>query len=279
LARLRWELAIRYGIFSDASLINKAVLNKEKSQERVLVNLGCGTRFNAKWINIDFRGDGKSVFSWDLKKPLPLSDKSCDGLYASHVIEHFSRRDAREFLLECRRLLKPGGCLRLVAPDLEGITRAYLHSLESVRKSEPHALARHEWMTIELLDQLVRHESGGEMMKYWAQEIVPEEDFVATRVGFEYTHARAFSRNFSGRNVLSKTALDIGKFRLGGEVHLWMYDEISLCRLLSECGFSNPKRLDASESAIDEFDTFLLDTMHDGQTYKPDSFFVEAFAS
>ena len=277
--RFRWEMGIRYKFFSDATLINQAVSRKNNLGERVLINLGCGTRYDDEWINIDFRGNGKSVFSWDLRKSLPLPDKSCDGIYASHVIEHFDRADARTLLLECHRLLKSGGCLRLVAPDLEAITQAYLHALESVRKSESNAIARHEWMTIELLDQLVRHESGGEMMRYWGQEVVPEESFVAARVGVEYTHARSFSRNLSAPKISSKTALDVGKFRLGGEVHLWMYDEVSLCRLLLECGFSNPIRRKESESSIDGFNTFFLDATESGKIYKPDSFFVEAFVS
>jgi predicted SAM-dependent methyltransferase len=34
------------------------------------------------------------------------------------MIEHLDRREARSFLAEARRVLRPGGVLRLAAPDL-----------------------------------------------------------------------------------------------------------------------------------------------------------------
>lgn len=279
LKRLRWEIAIRFGLFSDTHLINNKIIRKNQLGQRVLINLGCGTRYHPDWVNIDFRGNGETVASWDLRKPLPFADQSCDAIYASHVIEHFTRTDARSLLLECRRLLKPGGCLRLVAPDLEGIVRAYIEALDSVRNNELNAVARHEWMSIELLDQLVRHVSGGEMMKYWAQKVVPEEGFVAERVGLEYINARTYAKDFAPNVDSRKSALDVGKFRLGGEAHLWMYDECSLSRLLIECGYSNPLRREASESSIDQFNAFGLDVQKNGEVFKPDSFFIEAFVS
>ena len=49
---------------------------------------------------------------------IPHAGGSVDALYSSHMIEHLDRREAREFLAECRRVLKPGGILRIVVPDL-----------------------------------------------------------------------------------------------------------------------------------------------------------------
>src|SRR5436190_9455302 len=42
---------------------------------------------------------------------LPLPDQSAAVLYSSHMIEHLSRRQAIEFLLEARRVLRPRGIL------------------------------------------------------------------------------------------------------------------------------------------------------------------------
>lgn len=243
----------------------------------VQCNLGCGTRNHPAWINIDFHGDGETVLSWDLRQGLPLPDRSCDVVYSSHAIEHFDRAGARRFLGECRRVLKSGGILRLVAPDLEGIARTYLACLDAARRGEPGAADRYEWIVIEFLDQLVRHRSGGEMLKYWSRDAVPEEDFVVARVGTEYRRARA---HWKGR-VMPDCPLDpkeLGLFRLGGEVHQWMYDSYSLGKLLADSGFVDICVRCADESEIVGFVACNLDTEPDGSVYKPDSFFIEAKA-
>lgn len=50
----------------------------------------------------------------DLSRRLPLPDESFDALACSAVIEHLI--DYRTFIGECRRALKPGGCLVLTSP-------------------------------------------------------------------------------------------------------------------------------------------------------------------
>jgi len=243
----------------------------------VQCNLGCGSRHHPTWINIDFHGDGNTVLPWDLRRGLPLPDGSCDVVYSSHAIEHFDRDGARRFLGECRRVLKPGGIIRLVVPDLEGVVRAYLSCLEAARRGDPGAADRYEWIIIELLDQLVRHRSGGEMLKYWCRDVVPAEDFVAARVGTEYRRARPHCK---GRVLPGDVpgAADVGRFRLGGEVHQWMYDGYSLGKLLMGCGFVDVLPCAADHSGIDNFTAYNLDTEPDGSVYKPDSFFIEAKA-
>jgi predicted SAM-dependent methyltransferase len=71
-------------------------------------------------------------------------------------------------------------------------------------------------------------------------------------------------------------ALDIGRFRLAGEVHQWMYDRFSLARLMSVAGFREPTLRSPVDSAIPGWTKFNLDTLPDGNVIKPDSFFMEA---
>jgi len=76
-----------------------------------------------------------------------------------------------------------------------------------------------------------------------------------------------------------RRALDIGRFRLAGEVHQWMYDRFSLARLMSSAGFREPTLRSPVDSAIPGWTKFNLDTLPDGSTIKPDSFFMEATKS
>ena len=68
----------------------------------------------------------------------------------------------------------------------------------------------------------------------------------------------------------------IGKFKLSGEVHQWMYDKFSLSRLLRKINFKSIKICDASTSNIDNWKNFNLDTEPNGKVYKKYSLFIEA---
>jgi SAM-dependent methyltransferase len=260
--------------FTARSNRNK-ILKKAAASRSLFCNLGCGARTHADWLNIDFAGNGEELFGWDLRTPLPLVDKSCDVVYSSHLIEHFSRVDARKFLAECQRLLKPGGIIRLVAPDLEGLAREYLKQLAAVRSHAAGAADQYEWIIIEMLDQMVRHQSGGEMLDFWRRNPIPAENYILQRVGQEFSNARKALANSQPPHVeLSQKA--VGSFRLGGEVHQWMYDSYSLGKILAESGFIKIRNCTATESRIPRFASYNLDTNPDGTMYKPDSIFLEA---
>jgi cephalosporin hydroxylase/predicted SAM-dependent methyltransferase len=243
-----------------------------------MVNLGCGHHFRAGWVNVDVVPADASVHAHDLTQPLPFADGSCGVVYHSHVLEHLPKDAAPRFVGECYRVLAEGGILRVVVPDLEGIVRAYLNALEAGVAGDQGAVERHEWMTHELVDQLARHRSGGEMMKYWKQDPMPAEDFVFERVGWE---VRQFVEPWRASGKVESKAVKpeanaVGTFRLGGEVHQWMYDRLSLGRLLAEAGFEGIEVKSAVESGIAGFAGYELDADEAGRVRKPDSLFMEA---
>lgn len=72
----------------------------------------------------------------DVARGLPVPDQACDGVYASHVLEHLSRTDFDKAVTETYRILKPGGIARVVVPDLAAAARDYL---EANGKDDPAA--------------------------------------------------------------------------------------------------------------------------------------------
>ena len=68
---------------------------------------------------------------------------------------------------------------------------------------------------------------------------------------------------------------EIGRFRSGGQVHRWLYDEFSLSRLLEDCGFVDIARADAHTSRVPAWSSFELD-VRDGNVCDPSSLFMEA---
>ena len=263
------------------------------------VNVGCGSRAHDAWLNLDVAPAVPGVRAWDAERGLPLADASCAAVYHSHVLEHLRRDAVLPFLAECRRVLEAGGVLRVVVPDLEDACRAYLAALERARAGAPGAAQDHEWMTTELVDQLARERSGGEMLAYLRRR--PANDaFVRSRLGEEAGQvfdgaARASPwrhrlRYLPGalRHRYEKViatallgpraarALAIGRFRLSGEAHQWMYDAHSLGQLLSRAGFGRVVAQTAHASLIPEWPSFHLDVSAEGHVVRPNSLYLEA---
>ncbi|MEZ0300168.1 MAG: methyltransferase domain-containing protein [Candidatus Methylacidiphilales bacterium] len=253
-----------------------------------MVNLGCGAHFHTDWENYDLTPLSASVRPLDMSKPLPFEDATVDVVYASHVMEHMPRSRVPWVLSQMRRILKPDGVIRLVVPDLEAIARGYLSFLDAARRGEgAKAEAGHEWMTLELLDQMTRVRSGGFMARIWRTNPFLAKDLVGKRFGREslgwiQQNEASFAQ---GAKPLSRTEVyeeepitqdEKLAFWATGENHLWMYDEVSLGRLLLDAGFSSPRAVGATESVIPNYASYLLDTHPDGGIRKPDSLFMEA---
>ncbi len=246
----------------------------------VYVNLGCGDCCHPDWINIDFRKKPPYVKQADLKKGIPLESETADVVYHSHLLEHFTRSKAEFFIRECYRVLKPNGILRVVVPDLEQIAKWYLIHLQGAVNGDPYSKSCYEWITLELMDQMVRNESGGQMMKYWSQNPMPAEDFVIARTGSEALNMINQIREGKIEAPASKTQepdeIQIGKIRKSGEIHNWMYDRYSLGKLLAETGFTDIEVCSAYDSQIENFYDYHLDIEKNGCVRKPDSLFMEA---
>lgn len=270
------------------------------------LNIGCGNRFHPGWINLDMQPRHPSVIRLDAGKPLPFPDDHFNIVYHSHVLEHIPRNEVPGFLSECRRVLKPGGLLRVAVPNLEEIARLYVRALDESIRGDPQWQERYEWILLELLDQVARHRSGGLMLEYLLRDPPPALDFVLERIGAEAKPILAWARQNRARSpkpswkarvrrffdsfrpgklreswlriVLGNEykSLQLGRFRRGGEVHVWMYDRYSLPRLLSGMGFEGAQAMGPMESHCAGWAGFHLDSEPDGTTYKPDSLFVEA---
>ena len=64
----------------------------------------------------------------DIVHGLPIPPESCDGIYASHVLEHLALEDFRVALRNTLRYLRSGGCFRAVVPDLRVFAQEYVAS-------------------------------------------------------------------------------------------------------------------------------------------------------
>jgi SAM-dependent methyltransferase len=123
----------------------------------IRVNVGCGLSPTPGWLNFDnslsvrvarwpvvfsaLRGMGllpaKSAELAEMGRTggvrfanaavrIPCAAGSVAVVYSSHMIEHLDRSEARAFLGEVQRVLRPGGVVRIAAPDLSLLVGGYV---------------------------------------------------------------------------------------------------------------------------------------------------------
>lgn len=168
---------------SASSATKTAVETGSKERRGRYVQFGCGLCAPAGWDNFDssytlrferipivgllsFKNPTrfpKQVMYGDIVKGLPVPDESCQGVYASHVLEHLSREECLQALRNTYRMLERGGTFRLLVPDLEVVARRYLADirqtaaashmfLESTglgRESRPKGFLRRVYSTLQ----------------------------------------------------------------------------------------------------------------------------------
>ncbi len=102
------------------------------SPKTLKLNLGSFTHMFHGWTNIDqvplqpfARNEGYRFIQWNLADPLPYVDGVVSKIFCSHVLEHFTYSDGLNILKDWRRVLAPGGVIRLAVPSLYRLTRMY----------------------------------------------------------------------------------------------------------------------------------------------------------
>lgn len=88
------------------------------------LHLGCGCVILPGFINLDIR-DGNGIDKTSLVYPIDYDNDTFDLIYASHVLEHFPRKQTTNVLQEWARILKKGGILRLSVPDIQALINIY----------------------------------------------------------------------------------------------------------------------------------------------------------
>ncbi|SRR6266481_1070681 len=94
------------------------------------LDVGCGPNTHCEFINLDFLWHSKVDVCWDISRGLPFPDNSMQGIYSEHCLEHFGLVQALALLKEFRRLMAPGGIVRIAVPDAELYLRLYVSHID-----------------------------------------------------------------------------------------------------------------------------------------------------
>jgi SAM-dependent methyltransferase len=133
------------------------VIDDLATESGIRVNVGCGLSPTPEWVNFDnslsvriaywpaissvlrrlgvlgersaelaAMAQQGSVRFANAATRIPCASGSAAAIYSSHMIEHLDRSEARSFLTEVRRVLRPGGVVRIAAPDLSRLVSDYV---------------------------------------------------------------------------------------------------------------------------------------------------------
>ena len=273
--------------------------------------------FLKEWTNLKFSPlpspRGRPFRHYDICRPLPFSDDTFDAVYALHIVEHLTPKEASRFVAEVFRVLRRGGIFRVSTPDLESAVRAYLGRLEEYnREPTKRNIIKYNWAVLELLDQMVRDQSGGlmiETIKHGHYDV----DYAHERYGdaFDEFYQPLLSESNKGtRPQPRKTFWERTGSRRPGEVpraiywklqdlifgwlqtwkshqlggnprktkesNLWTYDRLSLRLLLEAQGFKSFSTKNHAESDIVGWERYNLDRSNFGDHAIEPSLYVEA---
>ncbi|MFA4842512.1 MAG: methyltransferase domain-containing protein [Candidatus Omnitrophota bacterium] len=213
------------------------------SDAKKKINLGCGPVGKDDWVNIDWgilaflhkftfienillnlkllpKGYNvrwpRNLKLHNCKRKLPFATYSLDYVYTSHLIEHFKKFDAESILKDCCRVLKKGGIIRVVVPDLELLVKKYLEN------------DRDYFKKINALMNFAQRDYSG-------------ENLVLADVLMENFYPLFYKNKPLGMQRL---------FTYFIRPHYWMYDYPSLESLLRSAGFANIQRRKFREGRV-----------------------------
>ena len=101
---------------------------KYNRRNNLFINIGCGVSPFEGWINIDGILNFHADLLLDIRLPLPFKTQCAEFIFAEHVIEHLRYDEAITFLSECYRIMKFGGAIRIITPDLNKFVIAYIEN-------------------------------------------------------------------------------------------------------------------------------------------------------
>jgi hypothetical protein len=272
-----------------------------------LLNIGCGGHFHEDWVNVDIGPISPQVIDCDILAGLPFPAATFEAIYSSHVLEHLTPQEGLDLLTDSCRLLAQGGVCRVVVPDTETQVKSYQDALAGAKLNDLESEGAYDWAVLELFEQMVRTQPGGDMLRYLLAPEMPAEKFVANRIGAGdlanwrslvaagftpppplletvFPSAGPLSRRLMGklsRWLLTRLAgkavipaLEEALFRQSGECHRWIYDHFGLHRAMLRAGFRTIYRQTATTSLIPDFSRYGLDIVN-GQERRPNSVYLE----
>lgn len=139
------------------------------------LHFGAGPYRIEGWLNTDLIAGDAYL---DLTRRLPLESDSFAFAFGEHVIEHLSEDAGARLMCELRRILRPGGVVRITTPDL--------HKLLAIYEDRNPVVARADYARY--LDEQTgkRHERPcqilNDYLRLWGHQWIYDEEDLTHRL-------------------------------------------------------------------------------------------------
>lgn len=172
------------------------------------LNLGVNRFYANGWINVDLRPHGDMIpdLIHDIRNPLPFAPGCIDAVYCGHILEHLTPDDCIKALDNIRAVLKPGGFLGVVGPDIELARANFPEAVPDILGGSHEGEGDdHLWVptlasTVELL------EDNGWQVTPFPIEAMPDRWPVVSRIGWQFSlEAQPLLRKTPSRATVAKT--------------------------------------------------------------------------
>lgn len=121
---------LRRALFrSDLRLRNEYLRNTTSPK----LQIGGGWSLFEGWLNTDIETI-PGVMWMDATQRFPFGDETFQYVYSEHMIEHVPYGKGERLLRECYRVMRRGGAIRIITPDLSAIIRLYDPELSAEQK-------------------------------------------------------------------------------------------------------------------------------------------------
>lgn len=137
---------IRRRIARDWSFMKRRLVAPPKPMNggKLLLHIGCGEINSPEFINIDALPYAHvHVVQNDITNLGTFDTGSADLIYMCHILEHIARADLPVVLRELRRVIKPGGVLRISVPDFDHVLEIYRDTGGNIRAIADPLLGSH----------------------------------------------------------------------------------------------------------------------------------------
>lgn len=239
----------------------KKIYPEESIKERRFYNIGAGSFRHPCWTNIDngsewydnlFGVDAAGI-DYDLlsRERIPVQDNTAELVYTSHTIEHLDDESVQHIFNESRRILKPGGTLRITCPDIDLEYAAWRNddrefffwyndasnneNLETKMLAKPF---RDASITQLFLEEFATHTS--ELVLDGAEPRISDDEFRSIFNDMPYEEAL--------EHCVSRCPVELQRkypFR-----HMNWFNEGKLSRMLRDAGFTDVRTSRYRQSAI-----------------------------
>jgi predicted SAM-dependent methyltransferase len=112
----------------------------ERSQSPLQLHIACGDTYLNGWVNIDLARPGRRLdLRWNLRRGLPFTNSVATAVFSEHFFEHLDLNSALKMMIECRRVLVPGGILRIAVPNFERYIDSYIGNDSIISEKRPES--------------------------------------------------------------------------------------------------------------------------------------------